>query len=89
MSCEHLNFTANVKVTRLTSEEGGPVTGYTTDITVNCHECGLPFTFVGVPGGYSPSQPMVNVDGTTLRAPIIPSMDPVDQFNSIIKQSQT
>lgn len=71
--CDHKNFTANVSVTRLTdSDDETKVTGYTTDITVHCAECFKPFEWIGLPGGYSPSQPMVDFDRVTLRAPIKP-----------------
>lgn len=69
--CDHKNFNAKVNVTRLT-DHSGKVTGYTTDITVHCADCFKPFEWIGVPGGYSPLQPMVSADGLELRAPIKP-----------------
>lgn len=71
--CDHKNFKAQVNVTRLTDKDDETkITGYTTDITVSCVDCFKPFQWVGVPGGYSPNQPMVNFDRTELRAPIKP-----------------
>lgn len=70
--CQHLNFKAEAKITRLTDEEGGEVNGYRAEIEVHCADCFMPFTFVGLPGGYSPSQPTVNFDCTELRAPLKP-----------------
>lgn len=86
MDCKHFNFKVAAKVGRL-HEEGNPdkITGYMLDIVVCCIDCGLPFEFIGVPGGYSPAQPMVNFDATQLRAPIKPSSDPVEHFNVIAK----
>lgn len=73
MPCEHMNFEARVNVTRLLDRDGGPVTGYTTDITVKCRECGLPFRWLGVPFGLHPSAPRLSVDSQELRAPIEPA----------------
>ncbi len=71
--CDHKNFKAQVDVTRLTDiDDPEKITGYTTDITVMCADCFKPFRWVGVPGGYSPNQPMVSADGLELRAPIKP-----------------
>jgi hypothetical protein len=71
--CDHRNFKAEVQVGRLTdSNDESKVTGYTADIQIHCADCFMPFQFIGVPGGYSPSQPMVNFDSTELRAPIKP-----------------
>mgnify|MGYP001613731486 CR=1 FL=1 len=71
--CDHLKFEATVRVGRLTdSDDQTKITGYMTDITVHCADCFKPFQWVGVPGGYSPNQPMVSADGTELRAPIKP-----------------
>lgn len=81
-----MNFECRASVTRLTAEDDTEkITGYTTDIKVSCAECGLPFEWIGVPGGYSPAQPMVNFDATELRAPIKPSTDPVEHANVILK----
>ena len=72
VECEHLNFGARIAVNRLSDTDDGPVTGYAADITICCADCGLPFWFLGLPAGYSPQQPMTNVLGTELRAPIAP-----------------
>jgi hypothetical protein len=75
--CPHENFDAQVVVARLTKEEGGPVVGYSADITVRCADCEEPFRWTGVPGGHSPRQPMCSPDETELRAPLRPaSADP-------------
>lgn len=73
MACKHTEFRAAVTVHRLQDREGGPVTGHTTTITVNCVGCGLPFRFLGVDGGVHFGAPRVSVDGTELRAPIEPA----------------
>lgn len=88
MSCQHEQFECVAKIGRLTDGDDGPVTGYAADIRIRCIQCGMPFEFIGVPGGYSPAQPMVSFDATELRAPIRPSSDPVEHFNQIIKQNQ-
>ena len=76
-ACPHLNFAASVEVNRLTDVEGGPVTGYSADITVQCADCGEPFRWIGVPAGMSPARPMCSADEAELHAPIRPaSSDP-------------
>lgn len=75
--CPHEDFEASVEVNRLTSSEGGPVTGYSADISVRCANCGEPFRWVGCQAGLSPARPMVSADEATLHAPIRPaSADP-------------
>lgn len=75
--CPHEDFMASVEVNRLTSTEGGPVTGYSADIRVQCADCGEPFRWIGVEAGMMPDRPMVSVDETELHAPIRPaSSDP-------------
>jgi hypothetical protein len=85
MSCLHEQFECHCDVTRLTAGEGGPINGYTADIRIKCIECGMPFEFVGVPGGYSHRQPMCSFDATKLRAPIRPSSDPVEHAKQLLK----
>jgi len=72
-ACPHDDFTARVEVSRLTDTDGGPVARFSADITVGCATCGLPFRWVGLPGGLSPGQPMCSADGLKLRAPIEPA----------------
>ncbi len=45
---------------------------FTTEITIKCANCGLPFRFVGVDPGSSPDGPRVNISGVELRCPIEP-----------------
>lgn len=68
--CEHMNFRSDVKIIRLTDDD--QVTGYSANIKIKCTECGTPFHFIGVAGGFSPHKPMVGFGGETLRAPIMP-----------------
>jgi hypothetical protein len=70
--CEHRRFGASVEVSRLSDTEEGPVTHYAADIRIRCDECGLPFRFIGVPGGLAPDQPTTSLAGDELRAPIEP-----------------
>jgi len=67
-ACPHEDFAAVVEVNRLTKVEGGPVTGYSAEITVRCADCDEPFRWIGCPAGLSPRQPMVSPDEATLRA---------------------
>jgi len=75
MPCEHLNFAAQVNVARLTDGDDGPVTGYSADVEIICADCREQFVFIGLPGGYSPTEPMVSVDMTEARLPIRPSSE--------------
>jgi hypothetical protein len=70
--CKHENFKAQVDVFRVSDEEGGPITRYTTDISVHCADCLCPFEWLGLPMGSHPAKPMVNFEGVQLRAPIKP-----------------
>jgi hypothetical protein len=80
MSCQHLNFETGAKVGRLFKEDNPEViTEYRLDLMVRCKDCGLPFEFVGLPGGHNPGFPTINYfDATELRCPIKPSTDPVE-----------
>ena len=68
-SCEHLNFAAEVNVNRIVDKGR-----FSADVRIRCAECGMPFRFIGASAGYSPDRPTVNVDGTTLCAPIEPEI---------------
>ena len=74
--CLHGKFSAQVGVARLQSGcEAHPenrADAYTADITIKCDECGEYFEFIGLPGGYSPSEPMCSFDKTEARMPIKP-----------------
>lgn len=70
MPCEHKNFRAHVSVNRL--EDLG---GFIADVRVECAECGLPFSFLGVSAGLSFERPTVSVDGCELHAPLEPGFD--------------
>lgn len=78
-------LTCVVSLGETVGDEDMPVTGYTTDITVTCEDCGQPFEFIGVPNGYSPLQPMTSIDRTQLRAPIRPAERADKQDLSFLK----
>lgn len=71
-SCQHFRFFANCMIFRLTDEEGGPVTGFTAEVTVKCSDCNMPFQWLGVDRGLSMASPMASADGLKLLAPITP-----------------
>lgn len=83
--CKHMEFETGTRVARLHDGNPDVITGFMLDIVIRCKDCGLPFEFVGVPGGYSPGQPMCNFDSTELSAPIKPSTDPAAQAASLLK----
>jgi hypothetical protein len=70
--CEHMEFAAKVNVGRLTETEGGPVTGYTADVTIKCAQCGLPFQFLGLEPGVDTQGARVSLDGLEARIAISP-----------------
>lgn len=84
MNCEHLEFEAHSRVARLSETDGGPITGYSVEIKIVCHQCKLPFKFIGLPGGSSPAHPTVSIDGIAARMPIGPS----DKTASILDEWQ-
>lgn len=54
-------------------------TGFSADIRVWCRDCGEPFVWVGpMQLGVNPGQPTVDVEGTTLCAPLRPLSAPED-----------
>ncbi len=69
--CEHKEFEARVEVNRLED-----VKMFAADVHIQCSECGMPFRFLGLPGGLHPEHPTVSVDGTEARLPIAP-MEPI------------
>lgn len=71
--CPHLNFSAVVSVGRLTDDQGGTaVIGYTTDIRVNCADCGKPFQWLGLEPGVDTQGARVSMDGLEARIAISP-----------------
>lgn len=70
-TCKHENFRVDANVARI--EDVGC---FSVDIRLHCAECGHPFQWWGLPCGFSHYQPCVNIDGTELRAPIIPKGAP-------------
>lgn len=71
--CKHEQFRAECNTARLSHEEGGPVTGYSLSVRVECAQCGLHFRFIGLQAGNHFAEPRVSVDGKELRAPIEPA----------------
>lgn len=71
--CAHEQFMTKARIGRLSDVEGGPITGYTAEIHIECSECGLQFRFIGKKFGSSPFEPMLSADGLELRAPIEPA----------------
>lgn len=74
MSCLHRNFVADVKVNRLTDGGESPesLSGFTADLEIYCADCYMPFEFIGMPIGVSPTYPTTNVDKVEARIPIRP-----------------
>lgn len=71
--CEHEEFSAKIATARLT-DDSGRVRNFVAEISINCSQCGEPFHFIGVDAGFAFRCPTVNVDATTLHAPIAPGI---------------
>lgn len=80
--CEHLNFSCECDVNRLSSEKDGPVNRYCLDVRVKCTECGLPFRFIGLPTGIDLNGAAVSIDGTEGRFAIAPKGQVISQLES-------
>jgi hypothetical protein len=72
--CPHEEFNTLARIGRLSDVEGGPITGYTANIKIECALCGLPFRFRGLAAGSHFAEPRVSADGTELRAPLEPAL---------------
>ena len=70
--CQHHSFRAEVRVQRLTQDDGGPVTHYNAEVEITCADCGLAFEFCGLPIGVDPYRPTVGFGALELRVPIMP-----------------
>lgn len=88
-TCYHENFAVQVDIARIEDEEK-PFSlpkHFFADIKIECADCGLPFSFIGVPSGCSPLQPMVSPTGVELRAPIQPGeMKPTQKSVFVVPQ---
>lgn len=68
-----MNFAVQANVCRIAkSDEDPTIIGFTTDITVKCADCGLPFEWIGFEAGMMPDRAMVDTSAQELRAPIKP-----------------
>lgn len=63
--CSHSDFKVHSRV----NEDAGE---FALEIAVECAECGMPFQFLGVSGGDSPSKPTVGITEMDLSVPIRP-----------------
>lgn len=70
IACEHVDFVASVRVIRLSDKDGGAISGYTSEISIECAGCNLPLRFLGLKFGSHPTEPRLSINGTELRAPM-------------------
>jgi len=82
--CDHLSFSIQSKVARLTDTEDGPAKDFMLELRISCNECGLPFEFIGVRNGISFTEPRSNISKQELCLPIKPTTDPVDVTNVLV-----
>lgn len=67
ITCQHMEFESQTIVTRI--EDTGT---FQVSVRIGCVECGLPFSFPGLPFGLGLNRPTVSVDGVELRTQITP-----------------
>ena len=67
MRCEHKNFEANVEINRMVD-----IGKFEANIRIKCTDCGLPFQFIGLPGGLNLEGATTSVDRTEARLAIVP-----------------
>jgi hypothetical protein len=70
--CQHEVYKVLGQVCEIVDDESHDVYAYRLEVSVHCVQCGMPFTFLGLPEGYNISEPMSNIDHTTARLPIKP-----------------
>lgn len=77
-TCLHPVFEASVDVVRLNDAgaKSETATNYMADIKIHCMKCKVPFSFLGLKGGFSYSEPRSSIDGFEIRAPIAPGPQP-------------
>lgn len=77
--CFHLNFYAECNMARIVENDEDPndpkvkPSDYVLEVTVHCLDCGKPFLFKNVPGGYNFDSPTVNFEGNKIHLPTKPS----------------
>lgn len=75
MSCKHPNFTANVEVGRIASDdenlEHDEISFFVADVRVECSVCHQRFGFRVPDVGVLGDRPTVSVDALELRVPLI------------------
>jgi hypothetical protein len=80
MNCPHMNFDANVDVSRITEGVGGPVVRWSADVRIACRDCGTPMRFIGLPAGLDLNSPTVSVDAQEGRFPIAPKGEVISEL---------
>ena len=73
-SCKHENFNANVSVNRIVNDSG-IVIDFLADLKIHCLDCDLPFSFKGLPKGFSGNQASSDLFALEARLPIEPADD--------------
>ena len=73
MGCKH-NAKHDIKVNIIFLEDIGR---YSAEVHIKCKDCGVPFSFLGLPKGLDLEGASTDVDGTELRVAIAPGIDPL------------
>lgn len=85
--CQHESFEVSCNVSRLSEEEGGGISHFQADIKLKCHDCNLPFRFLGLDRGVSFRRPMIDTEALELRAPIAPGPSPAENVHHVFEVS--
>lgn len=81
MNCKHENFESEVKVARISQEEGGKIIDFMVEIKVRCSNCKEFLEFKGIEGGLNFSYPTVSADNQEARLPAKMSEDLIIKCN--------
>lgn len=83
--CEHMDFHAAVEVARVTDGEDGPIAYFMANVRIRCAQCEQEMTFLGLPRGLNPSEPMAGAGGLEARLPIRPFVAASDLIPETMK----
>lgn len=69
-NCKHEKFNAQVNVNRIED-----INKYIAEISITCAQCGVDFSFIGLPRGTNVNEPMAGAYGLEAKLPIKPLVE--------------
>lgn len=70
-NCEHQDFNVQVTVNRV-AQDGGGVMKYSAEVAIQCKQCGIDFSFEGLPRAINLTEPTAGVFGLEASLPCHP-----------------